>query len=236
MADYCPNKMNYQPSKELLEFMFRFLTDEKIQRFTEVINKRTRHITMVMEDIYQGQNTNAVIRSCECFGIQDVHIIQNKYDFHIVEDISKGSFKWINIHKYKEAENNTKVCFEQLKKNGYTIIGTSPHENDTDLHEIPLDKKTAFVLGSEKDGLSKEAMKLCDGFMKIPMAGFTESLNLSNCSAIITQNLTSRLWKSNINWQLTEEEKTAILIEWCFEVTGRKKLLLEYFIAQQTQH
>jgi tRNA (guanosine-2'-O-)-methyltransferase len=221
--------IEYQPSIELKEFLFRFITDEKIQRFNEVISKRTRHITIVMEDIYQGQNTNAVIRSCECFGVQDVHIIENKYDFEIVEDISKGSFKWVDIHQYKGAENNTVICFEKLKQNGYTIIGTSPHENDMDLQEISLDTKTAFVLGSEREGLSQATMDLCDGFMKIPMAGFTESLNLSNCSAIIIQNLTSRLWKSNLNWQLTEEEKTAILIEWCFEVVGRKELLLEYF-------
>lgn len=229
MEDYYQSRMIYQPSKELKEFMFQFLTDDKIRRFNEVIDKRTRHITIVMEDIFQGQNTNAVIRSCECFGVQDVHIIENKYEFEVVEDISKGSFKWIDIYKYNSKKNNTQVCIDQLKQNGYTIIGTSPHENDTDLQEISLNKKTAFVLGSEKEGLSKEAIGLCDGFIKIPMAGFTESLNLSNCSAIIAQTITSRLWKSDIKWQLTEEEKTAILIEWCFEVTGRKELLLEYF-------
>jgi len=221
--------MEYVPTEELKQFMFQFLTDEKLQRFTDVINNRTRHFTMVMEDIYQGQNTNAVIRSCEIFGIQDLHIIENKYQFEVVEDISKGSSKWINLYKYRGQEKNTTNCIQQLRTKGYKIIGTTPHKNDIDLHDLDITQKTAFILGSERDGMSEEAMNLCDGFMKIPMFGFTESLNLSNCSAIILQNLTDRLRRSEVNWQLSEEEKTSILIDWCFEVTGRKKLLLEYF-------
>jgi len=224
--------MEYTPSKELKEFMFQFLTDEKIRRFNDIVDQRTRHITVVLEDVYQAQNTNAVLRSCECFGVQDVHLIQNKYEFEIVQDVSLGSAKWLNIKQYKEEGDNTLACFELLKKQGYKIICASPHENEVDLNEINIDQKTAFVIGSELEGISSIAKDNCDGFMKIPMVGFTESLNLSNCSAVIFQHLTNRLRKTNINWQLTEDEKTAILIEWCFEVTGRRDLLLDYFLSK----
>lgn len=213
--------------------MFQFISDDKVRRFNEIVNNRTRYFTIVLEDVFQAQNTNAVIRSCECFGIQDLHLIENKYDFEVVPDISKGSSQWINIQQYNQALNNTKPCLQHLKNQGYTIIGTSPHQNEINLEDISIDNKTAFVLGSEKDGLSQEAKEICDGFMKIPMVGFTESLNLSNCSAIIAQSLTNRIRRSEIPWQLTEEEKTAILIEWCFEVTGRKELLLEYFFQNK---
>lgn len=226
--------MDYTPSIALKEFLFNFLTDEKIVRFNEVVNNRTRHFTMVLEDIYQGQNTNAVIRSCEVFGVQDVHIIENKYRFEVVEDISMGSAQWVNLMRYNQHPHNTKICIEHLKSQGYKVIGTTPHQNNIHLHEVDISQKTAFVLGTERMGLSEEAMQLCDGFMKIPMAGFTESLNLSNCSAIILQNLTDRLRRSDIPWQLTEMEKTQILIDWCFNVTGRKKLLLEYFQTKLT--
>ncbi len=225
--------MEYQPSIALKEFMFQFISDDKVRRFNEIVNNRTRYFTIVLEDVFQAQNTNAVIRSCECFGIQDLHLIENKYDFEVVPDISKGSSQWINIQQYNQALNNTKPCLQHLKNQGYTIIGTSPHQNEINLEDISIDNKTAFVLGSEKDGLSQEAKEICDGFMKIPMVGFTESLNLSNCSAIIAQSLTNRIRRSEIPWQLTEEEKTAILIEWCFEVTGRKELLLEYFFQNK---
>lgn len=225
--------MEYQPSIALKEFMFQFISDDKVRRFNEIVNNRTRYFTIVLEDVFQAQNTNAVIRSCECFGIQDLHLIENKYDFEVVPDISKGSSQWINIQQYNQALNNTKPCLRHLKNQGYTIIGTSPNQNEINLEDISIDNKTAFVLGSEKDGLSQEAKEICDGFMKIPMVGFTESLNLSNCSAIIAQSLTNRIRRSEIPWQLTEEEKTAILIEWCFEVTGRKELLLEYFFQNK---
>jgi len=225
--------MEFIPSIELKEFMFNFLTDEKIKRFNEVVNNRTRHFTMVLEDVYQGQNTNAVIRSCEVFGVQDVHIIENKYRFEIVDDISMGSTQWVNLHRYNKTPDNTTDCIHELKKQGYKIIGTTPHQNDISLHEVDITQKAAFVMGTERNGLSDTALQLCDEYMKIPMAGFTESLNLSNCTAIILQHITDRLRRSNVNWQLSEEEKTKILIDWCFNVTGRQKLLLEYFLAQQ---
>jgi tRNA (guanosine-2'-O-)-methyltransferase len=169
--------MEYQPSIALKEFMFQFISDDKVRRFNEIVNNRTRYFTIVLEDVFQAQNTNAVIRSCECFGIQDLHLIENKYDFEVVPDISKGSSQWINIQQYNQALNNTKPCLRHLKNQGYTIIGTSPHQNEINLEDISIDNKTAFVLGSEKDGLSQEAKEICDGFMKIPMVGFTESLN-----------------------------------------------------------
>lgn len=211
-----------------------FLSDEKVNRFHEVVRYRTKHITVVLEDIFQGHNTNAVLRSCDCFGIQDVHIIENRYEFSVVDDISMGSAKWLNLYRYYENEHNTHACLTQLKDQGYLIVGTTPHENNITLDELDLTKKTAFVFGTEKEGLSNEALKECDSFLKIPMVGFTESLNLSVCAAIILQHITQRLHVSRVNWQLSPEEQTAIFIDWCFRVTGRKDMLLDYFHKNKT--
>lgn len=221
--------MDFQPTTDLKEFMMNLLTDEKVNRFQEVVKYRTKHVTVVLEDIFQGHNTNAVLRSCDCFGIQDVHIIENRYEFEVVDDISMGSAKWLNLYRHRESENNTHTCLKNLKDQGYTIIGTSPHENNITLEKLDLSQKVAFVIGTEKEGLSNAALKECDGFLKIPMVGFTESLNLSVCAAIILQHVTHRLHESTISWQLSEEEETSLLIDWCFRVTGRKEMLLEYF-------
>lgn len=221
--------MEYQPSDELKEFMINFLTEEKVKRFHEVVDFRTRHITVILEDIFQGHNTNAVLRSCDCFGIQDVHIIENRYKFEVVDDISMGSAKWLNIHRYNDKPENTVDCLKKLKQAGYTIIGTSPHSQNITMNDVDIHKKNAFIFGTEKEGLSQQAMEECDAFLTIPMVGFTESLNLSVCAAILLQHITSRLHQSNLDWKLTPMEQTELLINWCFQVTGRKDMLLEYF-------
>ena len=60
-----------------LDFLYQFITDERKERFEEVLAYRTRHITVVLEDIFQPHNASAVLRSCDLTGIQDVHIIEN---------------------------------------------------------------------------------------------------------------------------------------------------------------
>jgi tRNA (guanosine-2'-O-)-methyltransferase len=113
-----------------------------------------------------------------------------------------GAQKWVDINKFDCVSN----CLESLKNKGYQIIATTPHENDCLLEDFDISKPSALFFGTERDGLSEEIMQKADGFLKIPMAGFTESLNISVSAAIIIQNLTNRLRKSEVNWHLSEEE------------------------------
>jgi tRNA (guanosine-2'-O-)-methyltransferase len=101
-----------------------------------------------------------------------------------------------------------------LKSKGYQIIATTPHENDCMLEDFDITKKAAFFFGTERDGLSEEVLKNADGFLKIPMVGFTESLNISVSAAILLQNLTTRLRKSDVKWQLTEDEILVKRLQW----------------------
>ena len=93
-----------------------------------------------------------------------------------------------------------------VKKKGYQIIATTPHDNDCLLEDFDISKPSALCFGTERDGLSDEILKQADGFLKIPMVGFTESLNISVSAAIIIQNLTNRLRNTDIKWQLSELE------------------------------
>jgi len=191
--------MTAQQKQEFYAYLSQFITENKRQKFEEVLQNRTRFITVVLEDIFQPHNASAVLRSCDSFGIQDVHIIENENTYELNPDVEVGSAKWLTLKKYNHKESNTLDCMQHLKSQGYKIIATSPRKNDCSLHELKLDGKIALMFGKEKEGLSETALQNADGFMKIPMYGFVESLNISVSAAISLQHLSRQLRLSKLN-------------------------------------
>lgn len=195
---------------QLLEHLLSFLTDRRKNLFQEVISKRTRHFTVVTEDVYQLHNTSAVMRSCDVFGIQDLHVVEENLGKTIDREIAMGAQKWVDIHRHQ----STNECIDTLKKKGYQIIATTPHNNSTELKDFDISKKSAFFFGKELDGLSDTVINAADGYLKIPMYGFTESLNISVSAAIILQSVVAKLKESKIDWELSEKEKKEIILHW----------------------
>ena len=206
--------MNNSEKIALINYLQEFTTTERVEKIDYTGQLRTRHITIALENIFQSQNASAVLRSAECLGVQDIHVIENDNPFEVHTDIALGSSKWLTIHRYNETENNTVNAIHQLKANGYRVIATMPHESECMLEEMDLSEPVAFLFGTELTGLSEEAVKHADGFVKIPMYGFTESFNISVSAALVMQNTMSKLRKSDINWSLSEEEQLDLKIEW----------------------
>jgi tRNA (guanosine-2'-O-)-methyltransferase len=204
------NKLN----TNLITYLEGFVTEKRKNTFKNILLNRTRHFTVVLEDIFQQHNSSAVIRSCDVFGIQDIHIIENKYHSKVSRHVAKGSQKWLNLNNYKEDKNNTKDCLTRLKNEGYQIIATSPHNNTCTLHDLDISKKSAFIFGVEKSGVSEEVLINSDEILTIPMVGFTESLNISVAAAIILENLTNKLRNSNYPWRLSEKEQEILYANW----------------------
>ncbi len=201
--------------KGLIEYLSGFITGNRLGQLKRVLEHRTRYLTVVLEDIYQSQNASAVLRTCDCFGIQDVHIIENRNEYKINPDVALGASKWLSLNYYNEKENNTLDAINKLKKEGYRIVATTPHTNDVDLEDFDLNKgKSALVFGTELTGVSEIVLDNADEFMKIPMYGFTESFNISVSAAITLHYLVHELKKSSIPWQLSEEETDEIMLGW----------------------
>ena len=200
--------------EKLLNYLEDYLTDKRKATFQEVLNNRTRHFTVVLEDIYQAHNASAVLRTCDIFGVQDLYTIENKYVNRVSRHVAKGSQKWLNIKRYQDDGNNTEACFNDLKSKGYQIIGTTPHNDSCMLQDFDISKKSAFVFGVEADGISEYTKQHADGFLKIPMVGFTESLNISVAVAIILQDVTTKLRNSSLDWQLSSKEKAILYADW----------------------
>jgi tRNA (guanosine-2'-O-)-methyltransferase len=195
---------------DYLNYLEGFLTDQRKQRFESVLKQRTNHFTVAMEDIFQLHNTSAVMRSCEVFGIQQLNVVEEKYGKKIDKEIAMGAQKWVDINRF----DSMTECLESVKLKGYRIIATTPHQDDCLLEDFDIAEPAALFFGTERNGLSDEVLQQADGFLKIPMAGFTESLNISVSAAIIIQNLTNRLRKTDINWHLSDEELLEKRLEW----------------------
>jgi tRNA (guanosine-2'-O-)-methyltransferase len=223
--------MCVEEKREFLNFLLGFITERRRELFYKVIENRTRHITIVLEDIYQPHNASATLRTSEIYGIQDVYVIENKNKYSVNPDVALGANKWINLHKFnQEGVNNTIECYNYLRSKGYKIFATTPHRNDITLFDLPVeDDKIALVFGSELPGLSDIAIENADGYVKIPMYGFTESFNISVSVAIFLSHLVERLHRSNVNWKLSDEEKLDILIRWAKNSVRKPDILEKEF-------
>lgn len=195
---------------QLLTHLESYLTDSRKERFDEVLSQRTKYFTVAIEDVYQLHNTSAVIRSCDVFGIQDAHIIEERNPKKIDREIAMGAQKWVDVHRYDSSNN----CIDALRSKGYQIVATTPHTSDTLLADFDITKRSCFFFGKETDGLSDDVMERADSFLKIPMVGFTESLNISVSAAIILQHVTNRLRESDRSWQLSDDEKAVKKLDW----------------------
>lgn len=210
---------------QLLNYLEEFISDDRKQRFEEILQQRTKFITVAIEDVYQVHNTSAVIRSCETFGIQEAHIIQAKYGKRLDTEITMGAHKWVDSYRYKNAQDSITA----LRNKGYSIVATTPHANDCNLHDFNLDKKVALFFGTERSGLSPYILENADQYLKIPMVGFTESLNISVSAAIILQHLTYELKKSSLPWQLTPFEILEKRLDWTKKSIKSIDYILERF-------
>lgn len=222
--------MDIQIKKELIAYLLPKVTENKAQLMEQALNYRTRHVTVLMEDIFQKHNASAVIRSVECLGLQDLHVVEDRFKFSVATGVAMGSSKWINVHKYKKVD----AAYSALKEKGYRIIATTPAPGAVSLSDLPLDGKMALVFGTENVGLSEYALSHADEFVHIPMYGFTQSFNVSVSVALCLYHITTALRAANkISWQLSEAERIDIMLQWLrSSIRGASEFERLYFLEK----
>lgn len=232
-----PFFLNLCMNTQLIPYLESFITEKRKKIFDTLVNYRTRYITVALEDIYQSHNASAVLRSCDCFGIQDVHILENRNEYEVNPDIALGADKWLNLVRWKSSDNTITKALNSIRDKGYRIVATTPHHSDTNLEDFNLEPgPVALLFGTELRGLSERILSRADEFLKIPMFGFTESLNISVSAAIILQNLTSRLHKSDLNWQLSSEEKNEIKLAWLRKSIKNSNAIEREFLSKDIRN
>lgn len=199
-------------SEAWLAWLQQYIGPERKAVMAEKLRLRTNALTVVLENIYQPHNASAVLRTCDCFGLQDVHVIENGYRFKSVPDISLGATRWLRVFRYPES---TKEALAKIKAKGYKIWATTPHHRSVTLDQLSVSpsEPVALLMGTEQTGLSEEALSMADAFVHIPMYGFTESLNISVSAAIAIHHLNEKLRQSP-GWELSPEVQQQVLIHW----------------------
>ena len=233
MALMIENELSIETKEGLVAYLERFVTPQRRDLIQKNIELRTRHIAVMLENIYQPHNASAVLRSCDCFGVQDAYIIEDINEYRINPEVAMGATKWLTLHRFQSLEfNSTARCLERMKEAGYTIAATTLRPGAVMLPEISIEQKLVLCFGTEEDGLSDYVHEQADLYLQIPMYGFTQSYNISVSAALCLYELTKRLRQptANIEWQLSTEERLDLLVDWLVKATTHGKALArQYF-------
>ncbi len=202
--------------QSLMAYLGKYITNHKKSVIENVLFKRTRFFTVVLEDIFKPHNASAVLRTCDCFGIQDVHVIEKTSEYKINPFVTRGASQWVDLHKYNNSDGSGLIdCFSNLRNKGYKVFATSPISNSLPIESLNANEKIALVFGNEHEGVSKEVIENADGLVHIPMLGFTESFNISVAASLFLHHLIQRVDKEKIpDFHLTEEEKFELKLKW----------------------
>jgi tRNA (guanosine-2'-O-)-methyltransferase len=202
----------------VLNELYKIITPSKQKMFDRIAAERTNFLTVSLENVYQEHNASAVLRSCDCFGIQQLHVIEKDNQYKVQRDIALGAGRWVDMFNYDQGGNPTMDCINNLRSKGYRIVATSPHSNEKTINDIDISQPMALIFGTERRGISDEVKAAADEFVSIPMYGFTESFNISVSVAITLNVLRQRLEKSSVDWKLTEEEQILLKLKWCRKI------------------
>ncbi|MCH8556484.1 MAG: RNA methyltransferase [Balneolia bacterium] len=225
--------MDVDLKRRITEHLKDFATPDRYERMLGVLENRTSYLSVILEDIYQPHNASAVMRSCDCYGVQHVYSVENNNTLDISSGVTMKAHQWLSLHRYKSHEDNLQQCINDVREKGYLIAATSPHTDDVLLDELPLDRPVALMFGTEKEGITPRALEMADIRVRIPMYGFSESLNISVSAAICLYQTVSRLRKkfSREELALDEDEKTELLYKWLKQSVRRSALIEEKFLS-----
>ncbi len=217
----------------LIEHLAGFVSDSRRERIDWVLERRTRVVTVLLEDVYQPHNASAVLRSCECFGVQDVHVFEGRNEYSPSPDVAMGAAQWLDLIKHEASAGETIAsCCDELRSRGYRMVAATPREDATLLDDLELGGNLAIMLGTEEAGLSETALAAADECVRIPMQGFTESFNVSVCAALMLHQVTGRMRAARDDFGLSDEEKQELRLRWFRNSIKKVHLLEARFLAE----
>jgi tRNA (guanosine-2'-O-)-methyltransferase len=216
-----------------IAFLEQQLSATRLEKVRAVLSQRTRHLTVVLENLFHPENGNAVLRSVECFGLQEMHVIQEKYDWKYSLKIARGAAKWTDVQAYGSTDGGAAKCYAALKARGYKLVATDPSSGSCTAENLDLQQPIALLFGTESTGLEPDTLALADERIHIPMVGFTESFNISVSAGILLAQLRQRMEREVPAWRLPETEAAALYENWLIQSVRHADALLRAFEKQQ---
>lgn len=205
------NERTERDAVRIIACLAEFMTPERFATLQRTVTMRTRYMTVLAENMFHGQNAAALIRHCEAFGLQRMHTVETLCRFEPSAAVVRGTDRWVDVCRHP----STARALAALKADGYRIVATTPHREDTtpltfDVARGPF----ALVFGTEHAGISEEVAAAADEFLRIPMCGMVESLNVSASAAILIYMLSARVRETVDGWRLSDAEQLEVLCRW----------------------
>ena len=210
---------------ERTAYMTSFLTEERVDVLRRTLAERTRYMTILTENTFHPQNASALVRHCEAFGVQDLHTVETCCKFNPNVNIVRGTDKWVDITRH----DSTAEAIASLKAAGYRLVATTPHRESCTPETFDVEKGPfCLVFGTEHAGVTDEIIEAADEYLRIPMCGMVESLNVSASAAILIYMLSQRMrLTEGLDWQIGGVEHEKILLRWMMTAVRDSKQILE---------
>jgi tRNA (guanosine-2'-O-)-methyltransferase len=215
--------------KAQYQYLKTLLTQHKQQLFAQKVANRTQYYCLVLDQLEAPHNVNAILRSADVFGFQSVFGIEAETLPEVKRGISKGADKWVTFTPFIGPQAH-QVCFDTLESNGYILTGLSGSPQAIDVWDLDPTKKRAFVLGNEKYGLRPASLSRITEMVRIPMVGFSESLNVSVVAGILMAILRKKL-PAHLA-QLPDETTFQVLCEWALKTIPSGPAILSHFLTK----
>jgi tRNA (guanosine-2'-O-)-methyltransferase len=213
----------------VLQEFYKIITPNKVGLFEKIAPQRSRHLLVGLENIQQDHNASAIMRTMDCLGFQELHLIEKNNNYQFQRDIALGAARWLDVMQHQQEPEPVLDSIAHLRQKGYRIVATSPHIKASTPQNIDLTQPIALYFGAEKHGISEELSANADAFLHIPMHGFTESFNLSVSAALVLSAMRTRLEASSMNWLLSPEAQTELKISWCERILNGGPELAQKF-------
>lgn len=213
--------------RERIALLSGFMLPARYDVLRRTVAMRTRYMTILAENTFHPQNAAALIRHCEAFGLQQMHTVETFCRFNPSAAIVRGTDRWVDIRRH----GSTAGALAALRAEGYRIVATTPHREDTTPESFDVGRgRFALVFGTEHAGISEEVLASADEFLRIPMCGMVESLNVSASAAILIYMLSERMRRQVEGWNMTAAEQAATLYGWmCRSVKDSEEILKRTF-------
>ncbi len=184
-----------------------WVTPERIARVTGALVERMGSVVAVAESVRRRHNVSALLRTCEAFGVHEVHLVT--HGFRASKGAARGAERWVNRRTFETVEGSV----ADLRARGFAIYVADILPGAFTPESLPIDKPLAILFGSEARGVSASARALADGAVFIPMRGLTESLNVSVSASIILRTIVDRR-RAIVGADLSVEEQNQFIAEW----------------------
>lgn len=219
--------------KEAIAVLRQCLLPQRWERLATAAYARTRRVTVAFDSLAHSHNVNAVLRTCECLGVQDVHMVTGGVPLQTYRGISRGALEWLSVHEYATLSDQLKA----LREAGYRLVGTAPQQGSKSVSVADFDSAAsaplALLFGQEKHGMSAEALAAVEVCVYVPMVGLTESLNVSVAAGMLLGSILEKMAREGVCHRLNPNEADALLLSWLKKSVKSADLILSRYAQMQ---